>query len=183
MTLVLLSVGAIVAVVSISDRQAREDIEQRYGRTRAFAVTESLRRDLAQAEPFLTEARLRVERGLLAIDDPESLADYLVDKVRYQPGIAFFYYGDQATGRFIGAWRRDDGAVMLARSSPDVDGGRRSEWEVGVDGRLTPFQRNVAAGYDPRQRPWYQLATAEPGAGLDRAVSVRIRWGLGSPRP
>src|SRR6476620_9973196 len=132
--LVLLSVGAVVAVVSFSDRQARDDIELRYGRTRAFAVTESLRRNLAQATPVLTEARLRVERGLLAVDNPSSLADFLVDKVRYQPDIAFFYYGDQATGRFVGAWRRDDGAVMLARSSADVDDGRRSEWEVGVDG-------------------------------------------------
>ena len=161
--LVLLSVGSIVAVISLSDRQARDDIELRYGRTRAFGVTESLRRDLAQAAPLLTEARLRVERGLLSVDDPSSLGDYLVDKVRYQPDIAFFYYGDQATGRFVGAWRRDDGAVVLARSSADVDGGRRSEWEVGVDGRLTPFQRDVPAGFDPRQRPWYELATASPG--------------------
>jgi adenylate cyclase len=161
--LVLLSVGAIVAVVSISDRQARDDIELRYGRTRAFAVTGSLRQNLGQATPLLSEARLRVERGLLSVDDPSSLADYLIDKVRYQPDIAFFYYGDQATGRFTGAWRRSDGAIMLARSSPDVDGGQRSEWEVGVDGRLTPFQRDVPAGYDPRQRPWYQLATADQG--------------------
>src|SRR6185369_9698874 len=143
--------------------QARDDIELRYGRTRAFAVTETLRRNLAQAEPFLTEARLRVERGLLSVDDPSGLSNYLIDKVRYQPDIAFFYYGDQATGRFVGAWRRDDGAIMLARSSADVDGGRRSEWEVGVDGHLTPFQRDVPDGYDPRQRPWYQLATADGG--------------------
>jgi len=161
--LVLASIGAIVAVVTISDRQAREDIELRYGRTRAFAVTESLRRNLAQAEPVLNEASLRVERGLLDVDDSASLAAYLIDKVRYQPDIAFFYYGDQATGRFIGAWRRDDDAVILARSSADVDGGRRSEWEVGVDGHLTPFQRPLPAGYDPRQRPWYQLATAGRG--------------------
>jgi hypothetical protein len=161
--LVLLSVGAIVAVVTFSDRQARDDIELRYGRTRAFAVTESLRRNLAQATPVLTEARLRVERGLLAVDDSKALADFLVEKVRYQPDIAFFYYGDQATGGFVGAWRRDDGAIVLARSSADVDGGRRSEWEVGVDGRLAPFQRDVPDGFDPRQRPWYQLATARSG--------------------
>jgi hypothetical protein len=102
-TLVLASIGAIVAVISVSDRQARDDIELRYGRTRAFAVTESLRRNLAQAEPFLTEARLRVERGLLTVDDPSGLSNYLIDKVRYQPDIAFYYYGDQATGRFVGA--------------------------------------------------------------------------------
>src|SRR3954447_13297590 len=80
-TLVLLSIGAIVAVVSISDRQARDDIELRYGRTRAFAVTEALRRNLAQAEPFLTEARLRVERGVPSVDDDASLVNYLIDKV------------------------------------------------------------------------------------------------------
>ncbi len=125
--LVLLSVGSIVAVISLSDRIALEDIELRYGRTSTFAVTESLRRTLAPAAPYLTEARLRVERGQLAGDNPASLADYLVDKVRYQPDIAFFMYGDQATGRFVGAWRRDDGAIVLARSSADVDGGRRSE--------------------------------------------------------
>jgi hypothetical protein len=123
-------------VVSVSDRIALEDIELRYGRTSTFAVNESLRRTLAPATPFLTEALLRVERGQLDVDDPASLADYLVDKVRYQPDIAFFMYGDQATGRFVGAWRRDDGAIVLARSSADVDGGRRSEWEVGIDGRL-----------------------------------------------
>src|SRR3954447_22627727 len=79
-TLVLVSIGAIVAVVSVSDRQAREDIELRYGRTRTFAVTEALRRNFAQAEPLLNEARLRVERGQLAVDDPTSLGDYLIDK-------------------------------------------------------------------------------------------------------
>ena len=161
--LVLLAVGSIVAVVSVSDRIALEDIELRYGRTSTFAVTESLRRTLAPAAPYLTEARLRVERGQIAVDDPSALADYLIDKVRYRPDIAFFYYGDQAAGRFIGAWRRDDGAIVLARSSADVDGGRRSEWEVGLDGRLTPFQRDVPAGFDPRRRPWYEVATAERG--------------------
>ena len=58
------------------------------------------------------------------------LSDYLIDKVRHHPGVAFFYYGDQATGRFVGAWRRDDGAIILRQTAPDVDGGRAFEWEV-----------------------------------------------------
>ena len=124
-TLVLVSIGAIVAVVSISDRQGREDIELRYGRTSTFAVTESLRRDLAPAAPLLTEARLRVERGLLAVDDPSALADYLVDKVRYQPGHRLLL----CTATRQPAASSAPGGATTARSSwpdrlPDVDGGR-----------------------------------------------------------
>ena len=62
------------------------------------------------------------------------------------------------------------------------DGGRRSEWEVGADGRLTPFQRDVPAGFDPRRRPWYELATANRGwPGPSRLSSHPA--GLGAPRP
>ena len=90
-TLVLASIGAIVAVVSISERQGREDIELRYGRTSTFAVNAALGRHLDPAAPLLAEARQRAERGPLAADDPPSLSDYLVDKVRHHPDVAFFY--------------------------------------------------------------------------------------------
>src|SRR5687767_8645970 len=82
-TLVLASIGAIVAVVSITERQGREDIELRYGRTSTFAVNATLGRHLDPATPLLAEARQRAERGVLAVDDPPSLSDYLIDKVRH----------------------------------------------------------------------------------------------------
>jgi hypothetical protein len=59
--LVLLSIGAVVAVVSISGRQTRDDIELRYGRTSTFALNEALARHLAPAAPLLAEARQRAE--------------------------------------------------------------------------------------------------------------------------
>jgi hypothetical protein len=172
--LVLASIGAIVAVVSISNRHGREDIEERYGRTSTFAVGQALSRYLAPAGPMLAEARQRAERGQLDVDDPTSLADYFVDKVRYQPGVAFFMYGDQATGRFVGAWRRDDGVIVLARSEPDVDDGRRSEWEVGADGRLVPIERNVPVGFDPPLTTLVSARHRTRRAGLDGAVSIRF---------
>ena len=183
--LVLASIGAIVAVVSISNRHGREDIEERYGRTSTFAVGQALSRYLAPAGPMLAEARQRAERGQLAVDDPTALADYFIDKVRYQPGVAFFMYGDQATGRFVGAWRRDDGAIVIARSAAGCR--RWTEERVGGWRRRPagPVPADVPAGFDPRSRPWYhravergELAWTEPypfasgGVGITAALAL-----------
>jgi hypothetical protein len=181
--LVLASIAAIVAVVTISERQGRDDIELRFGRTSTVAVNEALGRHLDPAAPLLAEARQRAERGVLVVENPPSLSDYLTDKVRHHPGVAFFYYGDQTTGRFVGAWRRDDGAIMLRQTAPDVDGGRAFEWEVGPDGRRTPYEQNLVPGYDSRSRPWYQQAVAqrvlawtEPYPFASGASGLPPRW-------
>ena len=192
--LLLVTVAAVVAVATTSANRVREDYEQRLLGFTSFSVATIAGRYLAPATPLLEEARYRAGRSTLGLDDPEALAEYLVDRVRFEPDVSFFYFGDQATGRFSGAWRRADGAIILARSSPEVDGGRRSEWEVTPAWERVPFQRELPDGYDPRLRPWYDLALGSTGVawtdpypffdgrpGLTAALALRDA-STGAPR-
>src|ERR671919_554667 len=79
--------------------------------------------------------------GLAFVTRGESLGEQLAERLRYQQGLAWLSYSDHQTGRFVGAWRRADGTIILNRSSPDVDGGRPSEVVIGLDGRRVPYER------------------------------------------
>jgi hypothetical protein len=157
----LVSIATVVAVVRISDQHSLEDIEQRFGRASTLAVRSALARQLASAAPLLAEARGLAEHERLAVDDPAALGEHLVDKVRYQPEISYFMYADQATGRFVGARRRNDGAIVLVIVARDLEQGRPMEWHVARDGTRTPLTSALPGDYDPRARPWYHLATAQ----------------------
>src|SRR4051794_34308321 len=113
--------------------------------------------------PLLQESVEQVQRNRLRVDDVEELSEYLVGRLRRSRSVGWLSYSDQETGRFIGAWRRSDGAIILNRSRPDVDGGRPFEVEVTPDGRRIPFYRDLPGGYDPRERPWYQQAITHEG--------------------
>lgn len=149
---------------------------------------------LTPADPVLEQAVADTVFGRLSVDDVDDLSAYLVDRLRHQRHTAWFSYGDHDTGRFVGAWRREDGAIMLNRSQPGVDGGRTFEFEVRPDGRLAPFQREEVTGYDPRVRPWYREAATNYRAvwvgpyrfnrgepGITAALAVR-RSGTPEPR-
>jgi adenylate cyclase len=182
----VVTVAAVPSVTALSANEARDDFELGLMRTSAFAVATVIGRYLDVAMPVLSEARHLAEQDVLEVDDSEALGSYFVELVRQRPAISFLMYGDQATGRFIGAWRRGDGAIVLARSSPEIDGGRRSEWEVTDDGDLVPYERDVAADFDPRKRPWYVLAAGSQdlvwtppyhyfsgGSGITAAYALR----------
>jgi adenylate cyclase len=161
--LLLVTVGSIAGLAFVNQRQSIEELAERHFAAVSAATAREVRGLLAPARTVLEESRTRAQRGLLAVDDPEALGDQLVERLRYERGIAWLSYSDQATGRFVGAWRRGDGAIVLNRSAPDVDGGRPTEVVVGPDGRRTPFERQVRGGYDPRRQPWYTAAAASVG--------------------
>jgi adenylate cyclase len=161
--LLLLTVASLALVAHFSANRASQELEARSFRIAALAISSQLGSYLEPAIPLLQEARLQALRGRLPVDDPEAVGDYLVERLRHQRGVGWFSYSDHATGRFVGAWRRADGAIILNRSSPDVDGGLPSEFEVTPDGQRIPFHREVKPGYDPRRQGWYQQATGSEG--------------------
>jgi adenylate cyclase len=157
-TLLLATAASLGSVAFISTRDSIQDLQERYFRVVSVAVTREMQTFLEPGLPILSEARLQAQRERLPVDDPEQLADYLVERLRFQPTLAWFSYSDEATGRFAGAWRREDGAIVLNRSAPDEDGGRPHEVEVLPSGEQVPFDRELRGGYDPRTRDWYRSA-------------------------
>ncbi len=161
--LLLLTVASLAGVAHISADRASQELEARSFRIAALAISAQLGSFLEPALPLLQEARAQTLRGRLPLYDPDGLQDYLVERLRHQRGIGWFSYSEHATGRFVGAWRRADGAIVLNRSDPAVDGGLPSELEVRPDGELIPFYREVKPGYDPRRQGWYRQAIASDG--------------------
>ena len=170
LTLVSLLVGvllstvvslATVAQVSIGGIVA--EMEARSFSISALAMAAQVNAYVGPATPVLDELVDQARRGQPSVDDADGLADFLVARLRRAPTVGWLSFSSDATGRFVGAWRRADGAIIVNRSAPDVDGGRPSEVEVTDDGRRIPFQRDLPGGYDPRQRPWYRAAVASDG--------------------
>lgn len=157
------TVAALVIVVAIlsgyflyrsQEIQALwRDIADRSSRSTAQEV----RSLLDPALPMLEECVSLAESDLLPVDNPEVLAPHLVARFRYQKKLSWLCYGD-AQGRFTGAWRHPSGRIVIQRSWLDEQGGHVRE-EFATDGKER-LRWSDEWTYDPRTRPYYQLATA-----------------------
>ena len=159
----LLTVGSIAAVAVVNRSQSIEELAAQHFAVVSTATAREVRGVLAPATTVLQELRTRAQRGLLTVADADSLGEHLVERLRFERSVAWLSYSDQETGRFVGAWRRSDGAIILNRSVPYVDNGRPTEVVVDPDGRRERFEREVRGGYDPRRQPWYAAAASQGG--------------------
>lgn len=107
------------------------------------------------ASRLLDELSLRARRKLLNLDDDHVLGINLAERLRVNPSLAWISYSTQATGRFVGVWRRQDGAIILNRSLPDQPA---REQIITADGKELEYHRGVSKLYDPRGHPWYLSA-------------------------
>src|SRR5262249_53027658 len=152
-------VAALAVINYASQTRSIEDLEARYFELASQTVADKLRAPLDPAAPTLNEALYSVSTTrALQVDDDEDLLEYAAAQIRFVDSLAWFYYGGAADGRFVGARKDADGAIVLARSAPAVDGGRRIEETLAADGTRIPRASDVPSGFDPRERPWFQQA-------------------------
>ncbi len=161
--LLLVTVLSLATVAQLGVGRIVDEMESRTFTVGALAVGTQVEAFFAPTVPLLQESVEQVQRNRIRVDDVEELSEYLVGRLRRAQSVGWLSYSDEATGRFVGVWRRADGAIILNRSRPDVDEGRPFEVEVTPDGRRIPFYRDLPGGYDPRERPWYQQAVASEG--------------------
>ena len=150
----------------------------------ARSTAQEVRSLLDPALPMLEECASLAESGLLPVDDQELLARHLVARFRYQKKLSWLSYGD-AQGRFTGAWRHESGRIVIHKSW--LDEARGHVREEFADGDRERIRWNDEWTYDPRTRPFYQLATdasnpvwtkpyewfAGEGMGITSALALR----------
>jgi adenylate cyclase len=159
--LLLVTIALLAWINYASQAHSIADLEGRYFALASESVANKLRAPLEPAAPTLNEALYSVTTTrALAVDDDEDLLQYAAAQVRFVDSLAWFYYGAAADGRFVGARKEADGTIVLAHSAPGVDGGRRIEETLAADGTRSPHPSDVPSGFDPRQRPWFEQATA-----------------------
>jgi adenylate cyclase len=175
----VLTVGSISVVAFHNTRQSIEVLANRPYAALSSSTAREMERLLEPASPLLENLQTQAQRGWLPLDEPDLLGDYLAERLRYQPNLAWLSYSSAATGRFVGAWRCsartllinfgapwpcNEDTIILNHVSPAIDNGRPWELVVQADGARTPMDRDGrGSGYDPRQREWYRLAMANAG--------------------
>jgi adenylate cyclase len=163
LSLVVLSMGA-VGIVSyyfgsaelnaLADTVVRQTVER-----------VALRLEQFQQTAYLQNAEcLGLSEGThLTVADFERLALAIWPSLKAHAELARVYFGLEATGEFFAVERSDDGRVVL-RIIADEPGGGRAErvyqhrpggWELE---KTLPFD-----GYDPRKRPFYEVARSAGG--------------------
>src|SRR5262245_44744597 len=156
--LVLATVALTAWVSAATAARSVEDLQRRYFRATAEAIAARVRGYLEPAVSALADTRAQAVDGRVSLTDRDDLSRYLVSRLRSLPHLAWLTYSDDATGRFVGAWRDERGGLVLNRSDPLVGGGKPVEHRVEDDGRLVPFERDLQGGYDPRTKEWYRRA-------------------------
>jgi HAMP domain-containing protein len=106
----------------------------------------------------LTElVRMEMASGGLRADDPERMRQYLWHLIQYSSLVDSVYYGDQS-GDFVLMGRLPNSTFRYLRRDAST-GDRRRVSTVNEQGQVVG--EPTMEPYDPRQRPWYQMAQAE----------------------
>jgi adenylate cyclase len=161
--LVLLAILSVSVVSAVTSARSVADLQSRYFRTTSEAIAAQVSLFLEPALTALEDVRSQVAEGRVDVEDEADLTRYLHGRLRTLPHLAWMSYSDEGRGRFLGIWRREDGALVRNRSDPAVDGGKPVEHVLRADGALEPLDRGLKGGYDPRTAAWYRRAAAARG--------------------
>jgi class 3 adenylate cyclase len=178
---VVLTAGTGLVIGAVAWREQRA-----YSRAIADAAMAQAARLVAlNTARFLRDAESAVRVGPEMVDqgqlDPDNAADlerYVLAMLHAHPQLSWVSYGDR-DDRFTGAWRDGEGRVYLNRSFPR--GGRihLEEDRVLPGGGRQPTRRSGDHRYRPRERPYFQLATARRGLVWTEPYEFYASGGLG----
>ena len=156
-TAALCTIGVILAGYFLFRSRETQVLWRDIAERTARSTAQEVRSLLDPALPMLEECIALARSDLLPVDDQELLGRHLVARFRYQKKLSWLSYGD-AYGRFTGAWRHPSGRIVIHRSWLDEQGGHvREQFADSAQERLRWSDEWT---YDPRQRPFYQLACA-----------------------
>ncbi|MBE7379793.1 MAG: response regulator [Leptolyngbya sp. SIO1E4] len=98
-----------------------------------------------------------IAQGMLNLNDPDRLNRYFLEQIQTFTGLTAIYWSTEA-GTYVGAEHRPDGDYALGVADAVTTNGHLEIYSIDRQNR--PAKRLHTAPYDPRTRPWYQLAVA-----------------------
>lgn len=155
--LVLLTGLLVIAVADYGSRTTTNALaDTLFRQVSANAVSQT--KDFVQNSAPVARTLEQLANNGLRLDDLDALAPQLLAFLKANPGLTFVLYGDEATGGYVAAKRMNDDALRLERSYIDSGKTYFTESKVAADGSLEVVEKTDDEGYDPRGRPFYQLA-------------------------
>ena len=97
-----------------------------------------------------------IVQGVLNLQDQAALNQYFLKQLKTFDDLTAVYWSSKK-GEYIGAEHRPDATYGLGITNENTDGNIEI---YAADDQNQPAELIHAAPYDPRQRPWYQLAVS-----------------------
>ena len=132
-----LTVGVIGVVAFVNSSRSIEDLRERQYELTSRLMAREVSRLVAVAPKLLHAQAALAKRGVLNLENLDRLGVILAESLRVEPAVSWLTYQSAATGGFVGAWRDDQGRLVINRSDPTVDSGRPRESFVNDDGGRT----------------------------------------------
>ena len=148
------SLSAVSAVVLLRHLAVVQTVADREIEQAANDVAHRVSRFLENGPAVLNRVKYFIEHQGIALTDTGRMTDYLVSEAQASPALTWVSVSSAETGAFLGVTRRD-GALVLNRSDPTVNGGIAREWELRADGTWASLKTGPGVPYDPRDRAWF----------------------------
>lgn len=159
MTSLGIGVYAFVSTQSIIDDLADDLIDELF--TKVFVLANAR---LESASHILELNRSALTSGAIDPTSTTALGEHFVQVLDAYPHITVSGYGDR-NGVAIWSYRTETGAIVLDAYAVQPDGRTLfREYQLEGDGRWILDKEDPNATYDPRQRPWYQVAKPQDEA-------------------
>jgi adenylate cyclase len=159
----LVSVGTVGVIGYFNSARTLDEMRQRQFNLLSLALSREVSRILNPADRILPELSQLTSLGLIRPEDPDQLGMFLAERLRQEESVSWLSFSDAGTGAFTGAWRNNDGAIVVNRSNPAIANGNPQEYILNQDGSRSPLPSRDNSAYDPRTRSWFQMAIASPG--------------------
>ncbi len=104
----------------------------------------------------LIEMRNTLNRGIVDPDNTTQFDRFITERIRYKPEIFMVYYGT-VQGNFYGVDHETPNVVGLTHIVNSVAPPEKIRYELDYSGNILKT-KYLTKPYDPRVRPWYQLA-------------------------
>ena len=181
------SLSAVSAVVLLRHLTVVQTVADREIEQAASDVAHRVSRFLENGPAVLDRVKYFIEHQGIALTDTERMTDYLVSEARASPALTWVSVSSAETGAFLGMTRRD-GALVLNRSDPMVNGGIAREWELRPDGTWASLKTGPGVPYDPRDRAWFvqgidtnRPSWTDPYQFAEGAAGISVVIGLRHP--
>jgi two-component system sensor histidine kinase ChiS len=158
-TLIVVTVGLTGWLAFRSGREAVYGLATRLSREIAARIGEHARDFLDMPHTILRLNAASARSGDLDLDNLDNLARTFADQVQLSPSVPFLYFGSEE-GEFVGVQREEDGGLVLWLLN-DSTGGDLVIRHLGKGGEHGEVIDRV--DFDPRERPWYQVALEAGG--------------------
>ncbi len=163
--------SSIVIGIVLYDYRSNTEIVLKTSDELLYQISETvIRQTINHLEPAKKTGimlRRMMERGGVLARNPDMVEALTQEALEIYPQFSAVYMGDE-NGNFVMSRRSDNGALSTKIVSRSTYPKGILEFERNLYGEVIATKTSAILDYDPRDRPWYQLAKKEGGSVWSR---------------